>query len=545
VTDKSIANALKEVGKVDVLDVRINSGGGSVFDAFSIFTQLRKFDAKIVTIIEGLAASAAAFISQAGDEREMSGNALFMNHESSGFAFGNKKDVEKLKVLLEKIDSILEKTLVKTSNQTLKEIRELMENETFLSAEEALEKGFIDNITDDSDVEPHVHPEDRQKNTEKALEEIYKRHMDDFKKDATSFDDITKLVENELAPDNFSVEPFRLSGEFDYSKLSISNLPCVDNGVVNINGLRYLKARLPVTPLESEKNREDVKTWINLTESKFDAEKNLGKYRDDKLPFRIVLKVDIAGKPQTFIQTEENIQMNALFYNSLGVEDESQVLDAMAKLKDLALASGVAPVASVDPPIIDPVSVPTLPAAIRPTGDRTAKIEIQLAQILTQNATLIAEGTRKDDLLAVSIGKVEEVLQFKNQSILDKRKKVIDGFFYDSKQLNPVQHAKALKDFVEIEAKLVPDTESLFNLSVDLFKTNAVNEKMEYLRGGGGKPEIVEDAQDKYDKALDAIIKEKGWDPDSENDLTKAMAILEEKNPELAQSVVEDSKVRE
>jgi len=64
VTDKTIANALKEVGKVDVLDVRINSGGGSVFDAFSIFTQFRKFDAKIVTIIEGIAASAAAFISQ-------------------------------------------------------------------------------------------------------------------------------------------------------------------------------------------------------------------------------------------------------------------------------------------------------------------------------------------------------------------------------------------------------------------------------------------------------------------------------------------------
>jgi len=94
VTDKSVANALKQVGKVDVLDVRINSGGGSVFDAFSIFTQLRKFDAKIVTIIEGIAASAAAFLAEAGDEREMSGNALFMIHESSGAVFGNKKEAD-------------------------------------------------------------------------------------------------------------------------------------------------------------------------------------------------------------------------------------------------------------------------------------------------------------------------------------------------------------------------------------------------------------------------------------------------------------------
>ncbi len=96
VTDVSVANALKEIGSVDTLEVLINSGGGSVFDAFSIFTQLRKFDAKIVTQIEGLAASAAAFLSQAGDEREMSGNALFMIHEASGSAFGKKGMMEKM-----------------------------------------------------------------------------------------------------------------------------------------------------------------------------------------------------------------------------------------------------------------------------------------------------------------------------------------------------------------------------------------------------------------------------------------------------------------
>ena len=65
-----------------------------MFDAFSIFTQLRKFDAKVITKIEGIAASAAAFISQAGDEREISENAMFMSHESSGGAFGSKGVME-------------------------------------------------------------------------------------------------------------------------------------------------------------------------------------------------------------------------------------------------------------------------------------------------------------------------------------------------------------------------------------------------------------------------------------------------------------------
>jgi len=287
----------------------------------------------------------------------MSGNALFMIHESAGGVFGNKKIVAKLHSLLMKIDKILETTFNKASSINLTEIRKLMDDETFLTAEEALERGLIDTITDDSDIEPHISPDD---NIENSVEDIYKRHAKDFETDASSFDDISQLIENELAPDNFSLEPFRPSGEFDYNELSISNLPCVDNGVVNINGLRYLNARLPVT-LMDDKKRLEVQTWTKLAEEKFDEQKASGKYRNDNLPFRTILEVDVAGKPQTFIQTTEDIQMNALILNALGVDDESQVLEAIAKLrKDPTLA----PVSSID----DPVTLPLTPAAGVPTG---------------------------------------------------------------------------------------------------------------------------------------------------------------------------------
>jgi len=106
----------------------------------------------------------------------MSGNALWMYHESSGFASGKKGMMEKMRLLLAKIDKILETTLKGTSNQTLTEIREFMKDETFFTAEEALERGFIDKITDDSDEEPHVKPDDKIENT---VEEIYKKHADD------------------------------------------------------------------------------------------------------------------------------------------------------------------------------------------------------------------------------------------------------------------------------------------------------------------------------------------------------------------------------
>ena len=550
VTDKSIANALNEVGKIDTLKVIINSGGGSVFHAFSIFTQFRMFKAKIITIIEGLAASGAAFISQSGDEREMSGNALFMIHESTGDVSGNKKIVGKLLNGLIKIDKILESTFVKTSIIKLTDIRKLMDDETFLTAQEAIDKGFIDTVTADSDVEPHIHPKDNQ---EEILEEIYKRHAEEFEKDSSSFDDLTTLVDNELSSEKFSTEPFRLSGDFDYDKLSISNLPCVENGIVNINGLRYLNARLPLTPLESDKKREEIQTWIKLAKAEFEAEKGSGKYRDDVLPSRIVLEVDVAGKAQTFIQKTEDIQMNALILNALDVKDESLVLAAIKKLKESNLTTNV--VNNVVPPVatleqtVGPVPLSTpleAPAVIsEPDNNRIVKIETQLAQILTQNATLIAENTRKDNLLNTSISRVEEVMQFKNQSLLNERKKVIDELFYDKKKLSTTQYKKAQQDFVEIEPKDVPETESLYNLSIQLFKTNDINEKMQYLRGQGGDPEVVDEPGTKYEKALDAIIKENGWNPDNEGDLTRAMAILEDKNPELASAVVEDSKVKE
>lgn len=535
VTDKSIAAALKSVGDVDTVEVTINSGGGSVFDAFSIFTQFRRFDAKIVTIIEGLAASAASFISQAGDERFMAGNALIMNHESSGFGFGNKKEIGKLKNLLEKIDSILEDTLVKTSNQTLNEIRKQMANETFFNAEEALEKGFIDEILEDRDVEPHVKPTDK---TEKTLEDIYKRHFEDFKKDEHSFDSLFDLVDSAIAPDKFSTDAYRPSGGFD-ENLSISNLPCVKDGVVNINGLRYLKARMPLTILaddQDSKKREAIETWIRLAENKFDEEKKTGKYQDDKTPFRIVLEVDVAGKAQTFIQKTEDIQMNAVIFNALGVTDESQVLGAIAKLKEAGIAAGVTlsvPTAPVPTPIITPVgtAVPAL------ESERMSKIELQLAQILNQNATLVAENARTHKLKDITMEKMEEVLQFKNGALLTQRRAKIDEMFYTKRKLTPVQYEKAIKDFVEIEPKDVPETESLYNLSLQIYETNPVNDKMEVMKGknlDGSDVLVGADPVQVYDNALEAILKEKDWDGDTEEGLNKATALLEEKNPEIA-----------
>jgi len=526
VTDTSVAKALKEIGTVDTLEVLINSGGGSVFDAFSIFTQLRKFNAKIITSIEGLAASAAAFIHQAGDEREMSGNALFMIHESSGFASGKKDMMEKMRLLLAKIDKVLETTFKRTSNQNLTELRQLMVAETFLTAEEALEKGFIDRITDDSDEEPHVQPDDKiQDNT---LEEIYKRHAKLFTDDEQGFKALSELVENESKPDKFSTLPYAPSGDIDNP--SLLNLPFIDDGVININGLRYFKARLPLialpgTPIELEQKRAALEEVIAKAEKQFDVEKAAGKYKDDKLPSSILLNVVIAGKTQTFVQTQKEIQMNTLIMNALGVTDEKEVLGEIAKLKASGLASNVAASGQTSNP------------------DALAAIQVQLTQILNQNTILMEENKRLGSGKDSAMTKLEEVIQFNNKGLLAKRRETLNELFDPKHKINPVQLAKAIKDFVNIEPKDVPETEDLYQFSIKFYETNEVIDGMETTTGlnPDGNPVLSESAVDKFDAEVDKVLKEKGWNAENEGDFNKAIDIVTAAQPKLAKAYADES----
>jgi len=182
VTDSKVEQLLNEMGTVDEVEVVINSGGGSVFDAFAIFAQLRKFPAKIVTMIEGVAASAAAFLVEAGDERFMSENALFMIHRASGTGSGNQDIIEKLLDVLKKVDGILENTFVKASTSALEAVRGFMKAEEFMTAQQAKDRGFIDNIGPENDAVPHVKPkeEGEDKDTEDAIKSILERLEKDF-----------------------------------------------------------------------------------------------------------------------------------------------------------------------------------------------------------------------------------------------------------------------------------------------------------------------------------------------------------------------------
>lgn len=145
------------VGAQDVLDaireadgrpieLHVNSEGGSVFDAFAIFTALRDYKAPVTAYVDGLAASAASYIIAAADRTVMSDVAWLMIHEASGMVWGNKHELAREMELLDNIDQTIAAIYAKKGDQPAEVYAELMEAETWLDAEGAKGWGLVDEI---------------------------------------------------------------------------------------------------------------------------------------------------------------------------------------------------------------------------------------------------------------------------------------------------------------------------------------------------------------------------------------------------------------
>lgn len=164
-----------EAGDGDVT-VWINSPGGNVFAAAEIYTMLKEYAGKITVRIASLAASAASVVAMAGDRIEMSPTALMMIHDPSTIAMGNAAEMQKVIATLNAVkDSILNAYTLKTGMRKSK-ISEMMENETWLDAKEALRLGFCDAILYTEDQEPEEEPEDNA-DTERITDTLFSSRM--------------------------------------------------------------------------------------------------------------------------------------------------------------------------------------------------------------------------------------------------------------------------------------------------------------------------------------------------------------------------------
>ena len=128
------------------ISVWLNSPGGDVFAASQIYTMLKEYDGKVTVQIDGLAASAASVIAMAGDEVLMSPVAMMMIHNPATMIFGEAADFQSgIKMLSEVKEGIINAYEQKTGLSRAK-ISNMMDAETWFSAQKAVELGFADKI---------------------------------------------------------------------------------------------------------------------------------------------------------------------------------------------------------------------------------------------------------------------------------------------------------------------------------------------------------------------------------------------------------------
>ena len=128
------------------IHLRINSPGGSVFEALAMYNALKEHEARVVSHVDGLAASAATVVALGADEVRMAANAFFMIHEPWVMTIGNSEQIRKDADLLDKITGSIIGMYRQKTQASDEEVRAWMEAETWFTAEEAKAAGFVDSI---------------------------------------------------------------------------------------------------------------------------------------------------------------------------------------------------------------------------------------------------------------------------------------------------------------------------------------------------------------------------------------------------------------
>lgn len=144
ITPSAFAQDLKGLGDISVLNIFINSGGGDVFAGQAIYSMLKRHSAQKNVYIDGLAASIASVIAMAGDTVYMPKNAMLMIHKAWTMAIGNAHDLRKLADDMDKIDESILTTYQAKTGLEAEKIIEMVNAETWLTAEEAVALGFAD-----------------------------------------------------------------------------------------------------------------------------------------------------------------------------------------------------------------------------------------------------------------------------------------------------------------------------------------------------------------------------------------------------------------
>lgn len=146
VTPQQFNEDLASLGDVDELNIRINSGGGSVTAGVAIHSMLKRHKAKVTVYVDGWAASIASIIAMAGDRIIMGKGSMMMIHNPSSYAWGEAKDLRKQAEVLDQVRESLLDVYESRTGKSREEITDFLDDETWFTASQAVENGFADEV---------------------------------------------------------------------------------------------------------------------------------------------------------------------------------------------------------------------------------------------------------------------------------------------------------------------------------------------------------------------------------------------------------------
>lgn len=155
VSAKEFTDALDALDPdTEEIRLHLNTPGGEVFEAVTILNALRRHQARVVAVVDGLAASAGSFLAAGADETLMARNSQVMIHDAWGLCVGNAADMRDLATRLDQLsDNIADIYASKAGGSTM-QWRQAMLAETWYSADEAVKAGLADGVEGAADAEP-------------------------------------------------------------------------------------------------------------------------------------------------------------------------------------------------------------------------------------------------------------------------------------------------------------------------------------------------------------------------------------------------------
>ena len=159
---KDLQEILSKNKNIPTVNVYINSPGGSVNEGIAIYNILKRTRAYVRVFIDGFACSIASVIAMAGNSIYMPKSSMQMVHNAWTVAMGNSEELRKVADDLDKINEVVISAYMSKFKGTEKELRKLLDDESYLTAEECLKYGLCTKIVDDS--------ENTQSNVENGLD---------------------------------------------------------------------------------------------------------------------------------------------------------------------------------------------------------------------------------------------------------------------------------------------------------------------------------------------------------------------------------------